>query len=73
VPGGNPELWGATNQAEVPLSYSLLNKKTPDNILVYFYPLSGNMNDAKFGQCKNLFEKLIKESGITSEPGSEEV
>ena len=73
VPGGDPVLWSATSKAEAPLSDSLLKEKSVDDIRVYFYPLSGNMNDAKFIRCKNLFEKLRIKKGITSEPGNEEV
>ncbi|MGD2090982.1 MAG: HD domain-containing protein [Candidatus Aminicenantes bacterium] len=73
VPGGDPLLWSATNRAEVPLSNSLLKEKSVDDIRVYFYPLSRNINDAKFIRCKNLFEKLRIKSGITSEPANEEV
>jgi HD superfamily phosphohydrolase len=60
VPKGDYHLWNPTHLSALSLNNSSLNEKKDENIFIYIYPMSGELNDSYFKQAVNLFDKLLE-------------
>lgn len=64
VPEGDYELWDSTCKAGIPITDSAFKNLNSDSFSVVFYPLSEDMNNIRFNQSLNLFNRLIGKKGI---------